>query len=667
MYKNQITVQLIILTTLLAMSMFVIHACKTDDPELSSPFISDFSQTTGIEGETIVITGKNFSATASENVVMFNGTAATVSAATTSQLEVIIPAGATKGKITVTVNGKTATSAKDFAIATPAIIGFTPITGAIGSSVTINGTFSSTASENVVTFNGVAAIVASATSTQLVVSVPVGATTGKIAVTVRGKIINSLEDFVVIAPPTITTITPLSGTIGSTVVITGNYFSLNRSENLVKFNGVIATVTQATSTQLTVTVPTGATTGKIAITVKEKEVVSVDNFIVINIPTITSFTPLTGTLGATVTITGTNFSTVLSENIVKFNGIEATVIGAAVDKLEVTVPSTSTGKITIQVGTLITTSADDFVYYLPVMVSTFAGNSTTTPLNSPCAVAVDGSGNVYVADWAYQRIHKITANGVVSTFAGNGQLNYPYGVAVDGSGNVYVADRYNHRIAKITPAGVVSTLAGSGVSGFADGPALTAQFNEPVGVAVDGAGNIYVADVGNQRIRKITSAGVVSTLAGNGVSGFADGNGAAAMFSGPWALAVDANGNVYVADQTNHRIRKITASGVVSTLAGNGTPSYVDGTGTAAQFSSPAGIAIDGSGNIIVADYGDGHIRKITPGGVVTTLAGSTSGFADGTGTTAKFSGILGITLDASNNIFAADQNNHRVRKISAQ
>ena len=180
------------------------------------------------------------------------------------------------------------------------------------------------------------------------------------------------------------------------------------------------------------------------------------------------------------------------------------------------------------------------------------------------------------------------------------QFNYPSGVAVDGAGNVYVADCHNHRIRKITASGVVSTLAGSGTSGYADGTGTSAQFDYPTGVAVDGAGNVYVADSDNHRIRKITASGVVSTLAGS-TYGYTDGTGTSAKFYYPRGVAVDGAGNVYVADRVNHRIRKITASGVVSTLAGS-AQGYTDGTGTSAKFYYPFGVAVDGAGNVYVAD-----------------------------------------------------------------
>ena len=265
--------------------------------------------------------------------------------------------------------------------------------------------------------------------------------------------------------------------------------------------------------------------------------------------------------------------------------------------------------------------------------------------------------------------------GNVTTLAGSGVAGYadrtgvaaqfksPTSVAVDSSGTAYVADLGNHRIRKITPAGVVTTLAGSGVGGFADGTGAAAQFKSPAGVAVDSSGTLYVADFYNQRIRKITQAGVVTTLAGS-TAGFADGTGSGAQFNGPNSVAVDPSGTVYVADYYNNRIRKITPAGVVTTLAGS-TAGFADGTGAGAQFYSPVGVAVDASGAVYVADYGNKRIRKITPAGVVTTLAGSTAGSTDGTGGAAQFKNPYGVAVDSSGTVYVADYGDHRIRKIT--
>jgi streptogramin lyase len=298
-------------------------------------------------------------------------------------------------------------------------------------------------------------------------------------------------------------------------------------------------------------------------------------------------------------------------------------------------------------------------------------------------VAVDSAGNVYVADIVNHTIRKVTPGGVVTTLAGlagsHGSADgtgsaarffKPYGVAVDSAGNVYVADTDNHTIRKVTPGGVVTTLAGlAGSWGSADGPGSAARFQGPNGVAVDSAGNVYVGDTSNRTIRKVTPGGVVTTLAGvAGSSGSADGTGSAARFYSPCGVVVDSAGNVYVADAGNHTIRKVTPGGVVTTLAGlAGSYGSADGTGSAARFYNPVGVAVDSTGNVYVADGYNRTIRKVTPGRVVTTLAGvaGSYGSADGTGSAARFYQPCGVAVDSAGNVYVADSCNGTIRKVT--
>jgi sugar lactone lactonase YvrE len=322
----------------------------------------------------------------------------------------------------------------------------------------------------------------------------------------------------------------------------------------------------------------------------------------------------------------------------------------------------------------------------PMVVTTFAGTGvsgfsdatgTGAQFNNPFASCIDSNGNMYVGDTSNNRIRKITPAGVVTTFAGSGatgfsdasgtnaQFSNPRGVCIDSSANLYVADRSNNRIRKITPAGVVTTFAGAGVTGFSDATGTNARFNSPFGLCVDLSGNVYVADSSNHRIRKITAAGVVTTLAGSGVSGFSDANGTNAQFNLPYGVCVDLNGTVYVADRSNNRIRKITPAGVVSTLAGSGATGSADATGTNAQFWFPNGICLDSTGNLNIADINNQRIRRITPAGVVTTLAGGISGFRDATGANAQFKLPTSVCVDSTGNVYVTDQSNHCIRKIS--
>ena len=300
----------------------------------------------------------------------------------------------------------------------------------------------------------------------------------------------------------------------------------------------------------------------------------------------------------------------------------------------------------------------------------------------PNSVAADAAGNLYVADTGNNIIRKISPTGVVSTFAGSAAAHgatdglgdqarfwAPFGLAVDRAGNVYVADTANNLIRKITPIGFVTTLAGqAGQPGASDGNGLLAQFRNPWGVAVDARGNVYVAHMSNNTIRKITPAGIVTTLAGQpGAGGQADGPGAQARFNAPYAVAVDHAGNVFVSDSGNQAIRKITPAGVVTTFAGlPGYAGHADGTGPDAQFWNPQGLALDDQGNLYVADTGNQTLRKITPAGVVTTLAGEpeATGVADGAGAAARFNGPGGAAVDAAGNLYVADTGNQTLRKL---
>jgi sugar lactone lactonase YvrE len=303
-------------------------------------------------------------------------------------------------------------------------------------------------------------------------------------------------------------------------------------------------------------------------------------------------------------------------------------------------------------------------------------------LQYPVGIAADSAGNLYVADASGNTIRKITPDGLVSTLAGvagsvgsqdgagtNARFSQPGGLATDAAGNVYVADTGNATIRRITPAGIVTTLAGSAAN--RDGVGNTAWFNSPSGVAVDAAGILYVADAMNATIRKITPDGTVSTLAGAaGVPGDADGVGGAARFNFPTGIATD-NRQIYVADCYNHTIRRIALDGVVTTVAGSaGISGGNDGTGIYALFNQPAGVAVDpasDAGGFYVADTGNGTIRRVMPGGAVTTLAGvaGIAGFGDGTGGNALFNQPRGLVVDGNRNLWVVDTGNGAIRKVT--
>jgi sugar lactone lactonase YvrE len=327
------------------------------------------------------------------------------------------------------------------------------------------------------------------------------------------------------------------------------------------------------------------------------------------------------------------------------------------------------------------------------VVTTLAGQAGATGsangalavslFNNPTGLALDANGNVYVADAGNDVIREVAVAGSVTTFAGvagnpgssdtvgtSALFDAPAGIAVDGSGNTYVADRVNDLIRKISHAGVVTTLAGTaGVPGSRNGTGPAAQFNNPRGCATDKNGNIYIADTGNSIIREITPAGLVTTVAGTaGVTGAANGTGSAALFNRPTALAVDDNFNLYVADSGNDTIRKITSGGVVSTLAGSaGTASFANGNGTAALFNNPSGIAVDTNDNVYVGDTGNDLVREISSAGMVTTVAGSAgvAGSTDGLPSVGLLNSPQGVAVDGNGNVFVADSVNDTIRKIT--
>jgi trimeric autotransporter adhesin len=313
--------------------------------------------------------------------------------------------------------------------------------------------------------------------------------------------------------------------------------------------------------------------------------------------------------------------------------------------------------------------------------------ATGASLNFPTGIAVDPSGNLFIADRDNNRIRKVNTTGIITTVAGNGtrgysgdggaatstELNLPQAVAVDAVGNLYIADRNNHRIRKVTTNGIISTVAGNGTAGFSGdgGAATSARLNYPQAVAVDEAGNLYIADRDNNRIRKVRSNGTIITIAGNGTEVFS-GDGGVATSAGVFApqnIAVDGSGNVYLADPS-FRIRKINTTGIISTVAGNGIDGY-NGDGIAAtnaSLSFPRGMSIDGTGNLYISDNSNNRIRKVSTTGIISTVAGSTRGFSGdgGAATSAMLRGPYDVAVDAAGNLFIVDRANHRIRKVSS-
>ncbi|HLP63187.1 T9SS type A sorting domain-containing protein [Flavobacterium sp.] len=320
-----------------------------------------------------------------------------------------------------------------------------------------------------------------------------------------------------------------------------------------------------------------------------------------------------------------------------------------------------------------------------VVVSTFAGsgaqgfvngNGAAANFRFPTYVALDGFGNVLVVDRSNHVIRKIDSNADVTTFAGTGAIGmengnvatatfrFPDAAVTDSDGNIFITDQSNHSIRKITPEGIVSTFAGTGSIGSNDGDGATATFYYPAGIAVDNDNNLYIADFGNHKVRKITPDGIVSTLAGTGVAGAQEGSALSATFNGLTGVAMDSQNNLFVADYYNNKIRKIDALGNVTTFAGTGVPGSNDGASTEATFNYPASISIDSHDNLFLTDENNNKIRKITSDGTTTTYAGSgTVGSDEGLALTASFNHPTGLVVDGTV-VYVSDYQNHKIRRI---
>lgn len=317
------------------------------------------------------------------------------------------------------------------------------------------------------------------------------------------------------------------------------------------------------------------------------------------------------------------------------------------------------------------------------------GLASQTDLNSPCGLGVDKQGNLYIADLVNHRVRKVTPDGIITTFAGTGQagygpdggpadatrLNEPIDVAVDGAGNVYIADHLNHRVRKVAPDRIITTVAGNGEAGYSGdrGPAVGARLQNPRGIALDREGNLYFSEFRNHRVRKVTSDGIITTVAGLGEEGYSgdDGPAVAARLNYPDGLAVDPEGNLYIADSSNQRVRKVTPAGIITTVAGNGIGGFVSdgGFATATSLQLPAGVALDAAGNLYIADNLNNRVRRVSTSGVITTVAGNGIGgyVSDGgPAVSTRLYGPCGVALDAAGNLYIGDYGNNRVRGVTA-
>jgi len=580
-------------------------------------------------------------------------------------------------------------------IATPVL----PITGTVSVCVGATATLSDATSGG--TWSSSNTSVATVGSTGIVTGAGSGSAT--ISYTVSGGSYTTTMVTVFTTPATITgTMNVCAGattTLGETVS-GGAWSSGNTSIATVGSTGIVSGVAGGT---VSISYTIGTCTASASVTVNP-------------LPTVAAIT------GGTNICTGssTSLSDVTTGGVWSSNNTSVATVGSGTGD----VSSVAAGNCTISYAvsnscgtTTVTTNVTVSSFGGPAIITTIAGNgtggygagtgdggaATATDLHNPFCVAIDASGNIYIADQSNNRIRKVSASGIISTVAGNGAAGYgagsgdggaatatdlynPTGVAVDGSGNIYIADHSNNRIRKVSASGIISTVAGNGAAGYGsgsgDGGAATAtDLSSPNGVAVDGSGNIYIADEYNQRIRKVSTSGIISTVAGNGAGGYGYGSGdggaaTATDLSSPFGVAVDGSGNIYIADYGNNRIRIVSTSGIISTAAGNGAAGYGAGSGdggaaTATDLYNPAGVAVDGSGNIYIADANNNRIRKVSTSGIISTVAGNGVGgygYGSGDGGAATATDLwnpAGVAIDGSGNIYIAEYDNQRIRKVS--
>jgi sugar lactone lactonase YvrE len=657
--------------------------------------VTSISPSSGSVGTPVTINGAGFSSTLSSNYFKFNAALATLTSGTTTQLQGTVPNGAVSGQTTMQV-GTTIVLGPLFTVP-PTLTGMSPASGSPGTSILFTGSGfdGTTLANNAVTFGGATATVTFASPGGIQATVPTTAVSGPVSITVGGVTTTSSSSFIV--PLSVTGITPIMAQAGNTISLTGSGFSTTPASNTVTLGGATASVVSATPNTLVLTAPFVQTPGPTVVTVAG---VTVTNSSVV----FRNLLPITGGLAT-------------ASNAYKIDTL-AGVLGLTAGQPSAYWPLyqptrccvDSTGSLYFPTQEYVNGGGCCTTYYSigkisngvysrvvganPAGSTGDGGSAMLASLNNPNGVAVDSAGNVYIADYNNNRVRKVTAStGVISNFAGSGaagfsgdggsataaQLNNPIAVAVDSSGNVYISDWSNQRIRKVSISGTITTVAGSNTAGYAGdgGQATSAQINRPVGLALDSLGNLYFSDYYNNRIRMVTPTGTISTVVGNG-SGSYSGDGGAATASAinnPQEIAIDSANNLYIADWSNHRIRKVTASTqIITTVAGNGTQGYSGdgGAATSAQLNNPIGVAVDGSGNLYVMDYGNNVIRKVTGGTITSITTRGNIGYTDlnhGDGGPALYAGFNnntnGAAMDAAGNTYIADSNNHRIRMIS--
>jgi len=601
--------------------------------------VREVAPANGPAGSQIRITGEGFGSTANPVQVLINGKPALVVSVSETIIVAEVPADAGFGPITVKINGK---EAKGQNFTYQAISSIKPLTGGKNTRVTINGEgFEETLVGNVVNFNGKLATVVEATKEKIVVIAPDGVSTGPLTVDINGqKTIGPA--FTVVSFPVIQFVSPLSGPRGVEMAITGSVFSPVLDENKVFINNVEVPIKSASATEIKLNIPGGTGSGVVRVVVNDQAT---------NGPQfkdqtlgISSISPDNGLAGTEIVVRGSGFSTTAADNKVYFNGALATVKSATETSITLTAPATvSTGEVKIQVNGQEAIAPKEF---RRAGMSTLAGGPSSTAFGLyTTALAVDGNGNVYVVDPQNKVVKKVTPTGTVSVLQANGtnvDFDSPYGIVIDKDNTIFVSDKNRNHIKKITASGQVTTMA------------LTFS---PGMISLDNAGNLYVnnnALFGG--MYKVNVTGVANRIIGPS-----------------WAAtrsAVDAAGNLFYSDQgtgsNNTVIKAAITGGQDINFAGWPDAGYLDGVGTNARFNTiSGGVIFKDANTLYVGDGSNYGIRELNINTrSVTTVFKASSGYADGTLTTAKLDRMTDIAMDKDGNIYILDAGNKAVRKV---
>ncbi|HEY9262533.1 IPT/TIG domain-containing protein [Chitinophaga sp.] len=606
--------------------------------------LHNVSPANGPAGTNIAIHGAGFSSLEGPPTVTVNGKVALITSATDTLLVAAVPVGAGSGKIAVTVNGK-AVNGPDFTFQNIGAI--KPVKGGAGTQVVISGEgFSTAVAGNTVTFNGKAAAVVSATDNKLVVTAPEGVATGPVAVSINGqKTIGNV--FTVVPKPLIKTVTPLSAPAGALINISGDYFSNLTDEVSVSFNGKPAVVTTTADKQIIVKVPAGAGTGNMQVMVNGQQ--TAGPLFKEQSLGVQQLIPDNGLAGTEVILKGTGFSTNAGDNVVTFNGITIPVTAATDTTLRVVVPvGITTGTVEVKSGGLAATGP----VFKRAGVMTIAGGPNSPDFAYPAALAVDKHGNAFVTD--VNVVKKVTPDGKVTLFAGqaNGSsgstngtgtaaaFNFVTAITVDAQDNLYVVEQFAKALRKITPAGVVTTVAKFAFT--------------PIGLGIDKNGVLYVgAQYGG--VMKIDAVGNTSPVARN-------------SYETPGSsIAIDNAGSVFYTNDNDPKVFKLADAN--KTVYAGSQYGYNDGPLLSAGFSGLTGVVIDHSAGVLyVAD--NNAIRMLTADAVMTVTgwkggtAPPSGGYVDGTLNQAAFSNINSLFIDSEGNVYIIERFNKAVRKI---